>query len=186
MNTPFEGLPQGADRIVYVREIAVGDLPDEVREQIGEAQVIWSVHGADGRQLAAAFALGACGVQVGTCLLVSEECPVHENYKAALLRAKDSDTIVTGRIGGTPVRVLKNRMSREYVRQEKAGADKMELEKYTLGSLRRAVFEGDTTTGSLMAGQVAGMLHEVRPVADILADLWNGGRQRIAALSTEC
>ena len=74
----------------------------------------------------------------------------------------------------------------KYVRQENAGADKMELEKYTLGSLRRAVFEGDTTTGSLMAGQVAGMLHEVRPVADILADLWNGGRQRIAALSTEC
>ena len=141
---------------------------------------------ADGRQLAAALALGACGVQVGTCLLVSEECPIHENYKAALLKAKDSDTIVTGRSVGAPVRVLKNRMSREYVRQENAGADKMELEKYTLGSLRRAVFEGDTTTGSLMAGQVAGMLHEVRPVADILADLWNGGRQRIAALSTEC
>ena len=141
---------------------------------------------ADGRQLAAALALGACGVQVGTCLLVSEECPIHENYKAALLKAKDSDTIVTGRIGGSPVRVLKNRMSREYVRQEKAGVDKMELEKYTLGSLRRAVFEGDTATGSLMAGQVAGMLHEVRPVVDILADLWDGGRQRIAALSDEC
>ena len=93
---------------------------------------------------------------------------------------------MTGRIGGSPVRVLKNRMSREYVRQEKAGADKMELEKYTLGSLRRAVFEGDTSTGSLMAGQVAGMLHEVRPVADILDDLWNGGRQRIRALSEEC
>ena len=141
---------------------------------------------ADGRQAAAAFALGACGIQVGTCLLASEECPIHENYKAALLNAKDSDTIVTGRIGGSPVRVLKNRMSREYVRQEKAGADKMELEKYTLGSLRRAVFEGDTSTGSLMAGQVAGMLHEVRPVADILDDLWNGGRQRIHALSEEC
>lgn len=140
----------------------------------------------DGRQLAAALALGACGVQVGTCLLASEECPIHENYKAALLKAKDSDTIVTGRTVGAPVRVLKNRMSREYVRQEKAGADKMELEKYTLGSLRRAVFEGDTDTGSLMAGQVAGMLHEVRPVADILADLWQGGRQRIAALNTEC
>ena len=95
-------------------------------------------------------------------------------------------TIVTGRSVGAPVRVLKNRMSREYVRQEKAGADKMELEKYTLGSLRRAVFEGDTVSGSLMAGQVAGMLHEVRPVADILADLWQGGRQRIAALNTEC
>ena len=141
---------------------------------------------ADGRQLAAALALGACGVQVGTCLLASEECPIHENYKAALLKAKDSDTIVTGRSVGAPVRVLKNRMSREYVRQEKAGADKMELEKYTLGSLRRAVFEGDTTTGSLMAGQVAGMLHEVRPVADILNDLWESGRQRIAALNELC
>ena len=94
--------------------------------------------------------------------------------------------IVTGRIGGTPVRVLKNRMSREYVRQEKAGADKMELEKYTLGSLRRAVFEGDTATGSLMAGQVAGMLHEVRPVAAILDELWESGRQRMAALSELC
>ena len=140
----------------------------------------------DAVDLPAALALGACGVQVGTCLLVSQECPIHENYKAALLNAKDSDTIVTGRIGGSPVRVLKNRMSREYVRQEKAGADKMELEKFTLGSLRRAVFEGDTSTGSLMAGQVAGMLHEVRPVADILDDLWNGGRQRIHALSEEC
>ena len=125
-------------------------------------------------------------MQVGTCLLVSEECPIHENYKAALLKAKDSDTIVTGRIGGSPVRVLKNRMSREYVRQEKAGADKMELEKFTLGSLRRAVFEGDTATGSLMAGQVAGMLHEVRPVADILDDLYESGRQRIAALNALC
>ena len=141
---------------------------------------------ADGRQLAAALALGACGVQVGTCLLASEECPIHPNYKAALLKAGDSDTIVTGRTVGAPVRVLKNRMSREYVRQEKAGADKMELEKYTLGSLRRAVFEGDTVSGSLMAGQVAGMLHEVRPVADILAELWQGGRQRIAALNAEC
>lgn len=141
---------------------------------------------ADGRQMAAALALGACGVQVGTCLLVSEECPIHPNYKAALLKARDSDTIVTGRIGGTPVRVLKNRMSREYVRQEKAGADKMELEKFTLGSLRRAVFEGDTTTGSLMAGQVCGMLHEIRPVADILAELDQGAGQRIAALQELC
>ena len=109
---------------------------------------------ASGRQLLAAYALGAIGAQVGTCLLVAKECPIHDNYKAALIKAKDSDTIVTGRIGGTPVRVLKNKMAREYVRQEKAGADKMELEKYTLGSLRRAVFEGDTDTGSLMAGQV--------------------------------
>ena len=140
---------------------------------------------ASGRQLAAAYALGACGVQLGTCLLVSEECPIHENYKAALLKARDSDTIVTGRTGGAPVRVLKNRMSREYVRQEKAGADKMELEKYTLGSLRRAVFEGDTVTGSLMAGQVAGMLHEIRPLRAIFEDLDQGCRATLAALEAE-
>ena len=138
---------------------------------------------ADGRGLAAALALGACGVQVGTCLLTSTECPIHENYKDALLKARDSDTIVTGRLGGTPVRVLKNRMSREYVRQEKAGADKAALEQFTLGSLRKAVFDGDTVNGSLMAGQAAGLLHEVRPVAQILDEMVSGARQCLAALT---
>ena len=137
---------------------------------------------ADGRQLLAAFALGACGVQLGTCLLASEECPIHPNYKAAVLKAKDNGTIVTGRIGGTPVRILKNKMAREYVAQEKAGASKEELEKYTLGSLRRAVFDGDVDTGSLMAGQVAGMLHEIRPVRAIFEDLYAGCRQTLAQL----
>lgn len=126
---------------------------------------------ADRRQVQAAFALGACGIQIGTALLASEECPIHENYKQALLKAKGSDTIVTGRIGGTPVRVLKNQMSREYVNREKEGADRMELEKFTLGSLRRAVFEGDVQTGSLMAGQTCGQLREIRPVAEILKSL---------------
>ena len=160
--TPMALVPQVCDA-VHIPVIAAGGI-------------------ADGRQLAAAYALGACGVQLGTCLLVSEECPIHENYKAALLKARDSDTIVTGRTGGAPVRVLKNRMSREYVRQEKAGADKMELEKYTLGSLRRAVFEGDTVTGSLMAGQVAGMLHEIRPLRAIFEDLDKGCKATLAAL----
>ena len=171
--------PLGVDAIIaegtesggHVGEMTTMALVPQVVDAVN-VPVIAAGGIADGRQLAAAFALGACGAQVGTCLLVSEECPIHENYKAALLRAKDSDTIVTGRIGGTPVRVLKNRMSREYVRQEKAGADKMELEKYTLGSL--------------MAGQVAGMLHEVRPVAAILDELWESGRQRMAALSELC
>ncbi len=126
---------------------------------------------ADKRQVKAAMALGACGVQVGTCLLVSEECPIHENYKKAVIKAKGSDTIVTGRIGGTPVRVLKNKMSREYVRKEKQGADLLELEKYTLGSLRRAVFEGDTESGSLMAGQTCGQLDKIRPVREIFENL---------------
>ena len=129
---------------------------------------------ADGRQLAAALMLGACGAQLGTCLLVSRECPIHENYKAALLKARDSDTVVTGRSSGAPVRVLKNRMTRQYLELERTGAPLEELEKFTLGSLRRAVFEGDTQTGSLMAGQVSGMLREIRPVRDILEDLMEG------------
>lgn len=141
---------------------------------------------ASGRQMLAAYALGACGVQVGTCLLVSEECPVHQNYKQAVLDASDSDTIVTGRIGGTPVRVLKNRMAREYVRQERAGATKEELEVYTLGSLRKAVFDGNVKEGSLMAGQVAGQLHEIRPAAMILEEMYTSFCQLKKDLAKDC
>lgn len=129
---------------------------------------------ADSRQLVAAYALGAIGVQVGTCLLTSVECPIHENYKNAVIKAKDSDTVVTGRIAGTPVRILKNKMTREYIRLEKQGADVMELEKYTLGALRRAVFDGDVATGSVMAGQVAGMAKEIRSMEDILRSMYEG------------
>ena len=126
---------------------------------------------ADGRQFAAALALGACGVQVGTCLLVSQECPVHLNYKQALLKAKDSDTTVTGRSASAPVRILKNKMTRQYLQLEKQGATQEALERITLGSLRKAVLEGDVTTGSVMTGQVAGMLQEIRPVRQILTEL---------------
>lgn len=130
---------------------------------------------ADGRQAAAALALGACGVQVGTCLLASEECPIHPNYKNALIRAKDSDTTVTGRSIGGPVRVLKNKMARKYLMLEKEGATLEELEKITLGGLRRAVLEGDVETGSVMTGQVAGMIKEIRPVREILESIYNDG-----------
>lgn len=129
---------------------------------------------ADGRQMAAAFALGAVGAQVGTCLLAAEECPIHPAYKQAVIDAGDNATIVTGRIAGTPVRILKNAMAREYVKNEKAGMDKMELEKFTLGSLKRAVFEGDTKTGSLMAGQVSAQVKEIKPAAEILDELMQG------------
>ena len=101
----------------------------------------------------------------------SNNCINTEIFKAAVIKSKGSDTVVTGRIAGTPVRVLKNSMTREYIKKEKEGADKMDLEKFTLGSLRRAVFEGDTKTGSLMAGQTCGQLKEIRPVADIFEDI---------------
>ena len=161
-------IAEGTESGGHVGEMTTMALVPQVVDAVS-VPVIAAGGIADGRGMAAALALGACGVQVGTCLLTSAECPIHENYKSALLKARDSDTIVTGRIGGTPVRVLKNRMSREYVRQEKAGADKMALEQFTLGSLRKAVFDGDTDNGSLMAGQIAGLLREVRPVAEIFS-----------------
>ena len=102
---------------------------------------------------------------------MSEECPIHENYKQAVIAAKDRSTVVTGRSVGAPVRVIKNQMTKDYLAREKAGADKMELEHFTLGSLRRAVFDGDTRTGSLMAGQVAGMVHSIRPLRAIFEEL---------------
>lgn len=134
---------------------------------------------ADGRQMAAAYVLGACGVQIGTCLLVSEECPIHENYKNALIKAKDNGTTVTGRSQGAPVRILKNRMARQYLKLEKEGADKMELEKITLGGLRKAVLDGDVDMGSVMAGQVCGQLTEIRPIADILEDMYTDAQKKL-------
>ena len=174
-------IAEGTESGGHVGEMTTMALVPQVADAV-DVPVIAAGGIASGRQMAAAFALGACGAQLGTCLLVAEECPIHPNYKAALLKAKDRDTIVTGRIGGTPVRVLKNRMSREYVRQEKAGAGKMELEQFTLGSLRRAVFDGDTETGSLMAGQVAGMLRDVRPVQAILDEMMQDCRARLQEL----
>ena len=157
-------IAEGTESGGHVGELTTMALVPQVCE-ITDLPVIAAGGVASGRQLAAALALGACGVQVGTCLLVSQECPIHENYKMAILKAKDSDTTVTGRSVNAPVRILKNQMSREYLKQERAGASREVLEQFTLGSLRRAVLEGDTKTGSLMCGQNAGLLHEIRPPA---------------------
>ncbi len=129
---------------------------------------------ADGRQFAAALCLGAAGIQIGTSLLVSEECPIHENYKAELIKAKDNSTTVTGRSLGAPVRIIKNPMAREYLKLEASAASRDELEQITLGGLRKAVFDGDMKNGSVMAGQVCGQLKEVRPLAEILEDMYQG------------
>ena len=177
-------IAEGTESGGHVGEMTTMALVPQVCE-LTDLPVIAAGGIASGRQLAAAFALGACGAQVGTCLLVSEECPIHDNYKQALLKAKDSDTVVTGRSVNAPVRILKNQMSREYLSRERAGAGRDELEQYTLGSLRRAVFDGDTRTGSLMAGQVAGMLHEIRPLRTILEELCAGCDETIRALAAE-
>ena len=175
-------IAEGTESGGHVGELTTMALVPQVCDSV-DIPVVAAGGIADGRQLAAVYALGACGAQLGTCLLVSEECPIHPNYKAALLKAKDSSTTVTGRIIGAPVRILKNQMARNYLSREKAGADLMELEQFTLGSLRRAVFDGDVNTGSLMAGQVAGMLHEIRPLRAILEELYQGGQRRMAELA---
>lgn len=115
---------------------------------------------ADGRGLAAAFLLGASGVQIGTHFVVTKESIVHQNYKDAIIKASDIDTKVTGRTTGHPVRCLRNSMTREYLKKESEGATLEELEYLTLGGLRKAVVDGDTTNGSLMAGQSAGLVKE--------------------------
>lgn len=127
---------------------------------------------ADHRAVLAVFALGASGVQVGTVMLASEECPIHENYKNMIVDARDTDTIVTGRNTGAPVRVLKNPMAREYLKMTANGASLEELEKLTLGSLRRAVLEGDKDKGSFMAGQVSGLIKNVKPAKEIIENLF--------------
>lgn len=174
-------IAEGTESGGHVGEMTTMALVPQVADAV-DVPVIAAGGIADGRQLAAAFALGACGAQLGTCLLVSRECPIHDNYKAALLKAKDSDTTVTGRSIGAPVRILKNKMARKYLALEKQGADLEELERYTLGSLRRAVFDGDTENGSLMAGQVAGQLKEIKPLRQILEELYAGSQTRLKEL----
>ena len=115
---------------------------------------------ADGRGMAAAFMLGAKGVQIGTHFVVTKECIVHQNYKDSILKAKDIDTKVTGRSTGHPVRSLRNNLTREYLKLEAAGASFEELEALSIGGLRKAVVEGDVKMGSLMAGQSAGLVNE--------------------------
>lgn len=127
---------------------------------------------ADGRGLLCAKALGAAGAQIGTVLLATKQCPIHENYKTEVIKAKDNGTVVTGRISGVPVRIIKNSMAREYIKREKEGASKEDLEMYTLGSLRRAVFDGDTKNGSLMAGQISCLVNEIKTVEEVLSSMY--------------
>ena len=125
----------------------------------------------DGRGVAAAFMLGAEGVQVGTRFLLADETQIHENYKVKIVKAKDIDTQVTGRSTGHPVRQLRNPMTRKYLKMEGEGASAEELELMTLGSLRRAVVDGDLEKGSFMAGQIAGLVNKRQSCKDIIEEM---------------
>ncbi len=138
---------------------------------------------ADSRGAAAAFALGSDGIQVGTRFICSDECIAHDNYKQAIIKAKDRDAVVTGRSTGAPVRALKNKLTREYERLEKEGASFEEIEQLGVGGLRRAFEQGDTRTGSLMAGQSAAMVRKIEPCADIIKSYFDGMESVIEAIN---
>ena len=125
----------------------------------------------NGRQMLATEVLGASGVQMGTIFLASDECPIHENYKNSIIKSSSNQVTVTGYSISMPVRLIKNEMSRKYLELERKGTDKMELEKYTLGSLKKAVLDGDVKTGSVMAGLVVGQIKEIRPVKQIIESI---------------
>ena len=157
----------GADAVVAEGCEAGGDIGENTTmclvPQIVDAvkiPVIAAGGIADGRGMAAAFMLGAKGVQMGTHFIVTDECQVHNAYKERILKAKDIDSRVTGRSTGHPVRALRNDMTKKYLELEKQGASFEELEQLTLGGLRKAVLDGDVKDGSVMAGQIAGLVKE--------------------------
>ena len=126
----------------------------------------------DGRGIAAAYMLGAEGVQVGTRFLTSEECIVARNYKDAILKARDSSTVATGRSTGHPVRVIKNKLARQVLEMEKNNAEAEEINEVCTGSLRRAVFSGDMEMGSVMSGQIAGLVNKEQSAAEMISEMF--------------
>ena len=140
---------------------------------------------ADGRGVAAAYCLGASGVQMGTVFLATEECPVSENYKNAILEAVDTSTTLTGTKFGAPVRGIKNELTKRYHELEEKSSTLMELEELTLGSLRKAAYEGDVENGSIMSGQIAGLVNEIRPVKDVIESILEEAKEVLAKTKIE-
>ncbi|MDU2065618.1 MAG: enoyl-[acyl-carrier-protein] reductase FabK [Sporomusaceae bacterium] len=138
----------------------------------------------DSRAMIAALALGAQGVQIGTRFVASTECTAHLKYKEAILKAKDRSTVVSGLTTGHPVRVIANKLTRELEEMERSGASIEELDQKGVGKLRAAAKDGDTDYGSVMVGQVAGLIQDIKPVKEIIQDLVNGVPKVISQLNT--
>ena len=168
----------GADAVVaegmeaggHIGEITTMALVPQIAEAVS-IPVIAAGGIGGGKQFLAAFALGAEGVQVGTKFLVADECNVHDNYKEAIIKAKDRSTVATGNYTGHPVRVINNKLAKEMLEMEKHGATVEELEKLGTGKLRLAAVEGDVKEGSVMSGQVASMVTKRESVKDIIEGL---------------
>jgi enoyl-[acyl-carrier protein] reductase II len=171
-----EGLESGG----HIGELSTMALVPQVADAVS-VPVIAAGGIADGRGVAAAFMLGASGVQVGTRFLSATECIVSQPYKDRVIAAKDSDTVVTGRNTGHPVRVLKNKLTREALKMEKEDVSLEEYEAYLAGSLRKAVVDGDVDYGSLMSGQIAGLVKKQQPAAEIIAEMFAEAKDVLSA-----
>ena len=164
-------IAEGGESGGHVGELTTIVLVPQVCDVV-DVPVIAAGGIADGRGMAAAFMLGAAGVQLGTAFLVAKECNVHQNYKDKVLKAKDIDTMTTGRRGGHPVRVLKNPFAREYYKKEfDSNVTDEELDAFGRGSLPKAAIDGDVQGGSFMCGQIAGMIHEEKTAAEIITGI---------------
>ncbi|MFZ5590651.1 MAG: enoyl-[acyl-carrier-protein] reductase FabK [Bacillota bacterium] len=167
-----EGLESGG----HIGELTTMALVPQVVDAV-KVPVVAAGGIADGRGLAAALALGACGVQMGTRFMCASECTIHDNVKQMLIKARDRDTVVTGRSTGHPVRVLQNKLSRLFEEMENRCAPPAEIEKLGVGRLKAAMQDGDVEMGSVMAGQICALISRVQPVAEIIQEVVTGAEQ---------
>ena len=177
-------IAEGCESGGHIGEISTMPLIPQVVDAV-DVPVIAAGGFADSRGMAAAFALGASAIQMGTRFVLSNECIAHENYKNFVLKAKDRSTVVTGRSLGHPVRVLANKLTRTFNEMEAAGASAEELEKLGAGKLHLATHKGDVENGSVMIGQISGMLDDIKPVKAIVDDIINGLPQAVAELQAK-
>lgn len=182
---------QGADAIIvegteaggHIGEITTMALVPQVADAVN-IPVIAAGGIADGRGFVAALALGAEGVQMGTRFVCSTDADIHDNYKEMITKAKDRDALVAGRSTGHPIRVLKNSFTREFAELEKTDIDLMELEKFSVGKLKLAAYKGDVVNGSIMAGQISGLINEIQSCRNIIDSIVNQAGKVIDGLSS--
>ena len=178
-------IAEGTESGGHIGEITTMALLPQVVDAV-DVPVIGAGGIGDSRGMAAAFALGAQAIQMGSRFVLSEECIAHENYKKLVLKAKDRSTVVTGKSLGHPARIIANKLSRKYEEMEAAGASAEELEKLGAGSLHRATHEGDVENGSVMIGEISGMLNDIKPVKQIIEDIVGGLPTVIESIQGNC
>lgn len=174
-------IAEGQEAGGHIGEISTMSLVPQIVDAV-DLPVLAAGGIADGRGVVAALALGAQGVQVGTRFICAEECIAHDNYKAAVLKARDRDAVVSGRSTGHPVRCLRNKLWKEFTELEKKGTDLAELERLGAGKYYAAAIQGDVEGGSILAGESAGMVSRIQPAGEIVRELFTHARGHINRL----